>query len=71
VLFHLKSGETLGGLYSTDSISSSFPSDPDIYVEEVWRIDAEGRFLAPIEQSTGALVRRDECTHLEFFDLGG
>ena len=71
VLFHLKSGERLGGLYSTGSFSSSFPSEPDIYVEEVWRIDGEGRFVAPIEQSAGALVRRDECTHLEFFELGG
>lgn len=71
VLFHLKSGELLGGLFSQGSFASSLPESSDIYVEEVWRVDAAGKFQEKISQTGGALVRLDECTHLEFFELSG
>lgn len=71
VLFHLKTGEMLGGLYSTSSFASGYPDDADIYVEEVWCVDSDGKFQEKIQRTSGALVRREECTHLEFFDLGG
>jgi len=67
VLFHLSSGKMLGGLLAEHSCASSFPNDEDIYVEEVWKLDEEGRFLHRIEQTAGALIKRAECTHIELF----
>lgn len=67
VLCHLKSGEMLGGLFSDRSSASSYPRTEDLYLEEIWRVDEGGRFLERIEQTAGVLVRREECTHIEFF----
>lgn len=69
VLFHLKTGEKLGGLLGEGSTASAYPYVPDVYVEEVWRLDDLGRFSERIEQTAGALVRRDDCSHIEFFTL--
>lgn len=67
VLLHLKSGKMLGGFFHTSSFASSYPEDPEIYFEEVWRVDGEGRFKEKIPLTNGALVRMSECTHFEFF----
>jgi hypothetical protein len=67
VLAHLKSGEMLGGLLAEHSCASRFPNDEDIYIEEVWKLDADGRFIERIEQTAGALIRRSDCTHIELF----
>lgn len=69
VLFHLKTGQKLGGLFAEGSTAAAYPYLPDIYVEEVWRIDEQGRFFERIEQTGGALVKRDDCSHIEFFTL--
>ncbi len=68
-LFHLKTGQKLGGLLAESSTASAYPYLPDIYVEEVWRIDEQGRFSERIDQTAGALVKRDDCSHIEFFTL--
>ena len=68
VKFHLKDGRIAGGTYSLNSRVSSFPHDEDIYVEEEWNVDQEtGRFLMPVENSCGMLVKHSECVIMEFF----
>ncbi len=52
------------------SFASTSPGRRDIYVEEIWRVDDQGRFLERIEQTAGALVKRDECSVIEFFTVG-
>jgi hypothetical protein len=68
VIVHLKSGDMFGGFYGEKSFASSFVRGQDLYLEEVWRLDDEGRFIERIEQTAGALVRRDDCTHIEVFE---
>jgi hypothetical protein len=70
ILFHLKSGAKIGGLYSTQSYVSSFPTSQEIYVEEVWQIDEQGGWRDPIEDSAGAFNKMEECTHFELFHAG-
>jgi len=48
--------------------SSSFPHPRDIYLEQTWLTDAEGRLSAPMPGSTGVLVSFDECELVEFFE---
>jgi Family of unknown function (DUF6338) len=69
IMFHMKSGAKIGGLYSTQSYVSSFPTSQEIYVEEVWRIDEQGGWLDPIEDSAGAFIKMEECTHVELFQV--
>ncbi len=68
VLAHFRGGQMLGGLVDQGSSASGFPQPQDLYFEQVWRVDGQGKFQEPIEQTAGALVRMDECTHLEFFE---
>lgn len=67
VLFHLKTGQKLGGLFWLDSTASAYPNTADIYVEEVWRLDDQNRFIERIDQTAGALLKRDDCSLIEFF----
>ncbi len=69
ILFHLKSGQRLGGYYSTNSFTSSFPNDEEIYVECLWKVDESGHFLEPVIDSAGAIVRIDECFFIELFQV--
>ncbi len=70
IMFHLKSGAKIGGLYSTKSYVSSFPTSQEIYIEEVWQIDEQGGWIDPIEDSAGAFIKMEECTHFELFHVG-
>ena len=70
IMFHLKSGAKIGGLYSTKSYVSSFPTSHEIYIEEVWQLDEQGGWVNPIEDSAGAFIKMEECTHFELFRVG-
>ena len=69
VLARLKNGRLLGGVMSSASFASSYPSDEDIYMEEVWSITENGEFLNPLPDSRGALVSRSECEYIQFISF--
>lgn len=70
ILFHLKSGAKLGGLYGEHSFASSFPNEQEVYVQEIWRVDELGRFVEKVEGTAGTIIKRDECTLIELFKKG-
>ena len=39
MLFHLKSKETIGGVFSTRSFATAYPGPQELYVEQLWIID--------------------------------
>jgi len=67
VIVHLKNGKKLGGVYDENSFASSYPAEEQIYLEEIWKLDDEGRFLNPIERSKGMIILKDEIVAVEFF----
>ena len=67
ILFHLKSGTKLGGLYGENSFASSFPNEQEIYVQEIWRVDELGRFVEKVEGTAGTIIKREECKLIELF----
>lgn len=71
MLFRMKSGSLLGGLYGKGSFASSYPHARDVYVGQVWRVDEAGRFHEPIAQTAGMLVSMDDCESIECFEIGG
>ncbi len=69
VLITLKDGKKIGGFLGTHSFASSFPAEEDLYIEELWVIDEEGKFKERIENSGGCLIRRNDINFIEFFKL--
>ena len=67
VLVQLRNGSRLGGYYGFQSYASSFPTEGDIYLEAVYRVDEDGKFGEPIEGSGGAIIRKDQYDLIEFF----
>lgn len=71
ILFHLKDGKMLGGYFGEKSYVSTFPQQPEIYVEEVWRVDDRGAFLEKVEGTLGTVIRQADCDRLEFLVVEG
>jgi hypothetical protein len=67
IVIHLKDGRKIGGRYDRNSFSSSYPSKEQIYLEEVWKLDENGRFGEPITRSKGIIVLGEEILAIEFF----
>lgn len=66
VIVNLKDGKRIGGIYSTNSFTSSFPYEEEIYLEKVWALSEDGAFEKEIENSHGVLVLSG-CIHsIEF-----
>ena len=70
VLVHLKNGELIGGLYSSDSFSSSYPNIEDFYLQEVWKVDENGQFVEKVPGTAGMWIGKSDFDYLEFFTLG-
>ena len=68
VRFHRKDGKDLGGYFGENSFAEASPDGQEIYVEEVWRLDEDGRFIERIERTKGAIVNREDCELIEFFE---
>lgn len=67
VIVHLKDGRKIGGKFDSESFASSFPAPEQIYLEEVWELDKEGKFKQPIVRSQGIIVLSNEILAVEFF----
>jgi hypothetical protein len=57
----------LGGYFGENSFATSSPEPQEIYVEEVWRLDEDGRFVERVEGTDGAMVNREDCELIAFF----
>ena len=68
VLVQLRNGSRLGGYYGFESYATSFPTEGDIYLETVYRVDENGEFKEPITDSAGVIVRKDQYDLIEFFN---
>ena len=68
VLVQLRNGSMLGGYYGFQSYATSFPTEGDIYLETVYELDEDGKFKEPIDDSGGAIIRKDQYELIEFFN---
>lgn len=67
IIIHLKDGRRIGGRFDTCSFASSYPSEEQIYLEEVWKLDENCKFVEHIERSKGILILGEEILAVEFF----
>ena len=71
MLIHLKDGQIIGGLYAYESAASSYPEAEDLYLQEVWDIDNNGKFTKPVEGTMGLLVNYNTVDYIELFKAEG
>lgn len=69
VLFHLKNGKMVGGYFGAKSFASTYPQEPEIYVEQVWRVCEHGKFVEVVEGTAGAVFRQSDWDRIEFFAI--
>jgi len=69
VLIHLKNGRMIGGYYGPNSYATSFPREGDIYLEAVFHIDKNGRYVDMVKNTAGLLIRHTEYDYIEFHDI--
>jgi hypothetical protein len=68
-LFHLKGGKMLGGYFGDQSYAATFPQEPEVYVQEIWRVNDQGEFVEMVEGTLGGVIRMSECERVEFLKV--
>ncbi|MCG2685143.1 MAG: DUF6338 family protein [Planctomycetales bacterium] len=66
VLVTLMDGSSVCGLFGSGSFASTDPQDRDLYIQEVWRHNKDGRSLI-VERTDGIIIRGDSIKHIEFW----
>ena len=69
VIVELTDGRKIGGVFSTGSYASSYPSEQQIYLEKTWAIDENDHFLpdGEINRSKGIIISGKQIFLLKFF----
>jgi hypothetical protein len=68
IIVHLKNGQKIGGRFGLESFASSNPADEQIYLEEVWVLGDDDRFVDPVEDSRGIIIMNGEIRAVELFE---
>ncbi|TFH47086.1 MAG: hypothetical protein E4G94_00930 [ANME-2 cluster archaeon] len=68
LIVHLKDGRKIGGKFDYKSFASSNPAEEQIYLEEVWKLDENGKFSEPVERTKGIIILSAEILSIEFFE---
>jgi hypothetical protein len=67
VVVTLKSGGTVKGKYGLNSFASVYPSERQIYLEELWLKGENGGFGKKASRSKGVIISEDEIKYIEFY----
>lgn len=59
-------GRWIGGLFTPDSHASSFPQPRELFLGQQYRMDDDGAFLEPVQDSDGVYLRCDDVRVVEF-----
>jgi hypothetical protein len=65
VIVHLKDGRRVGGFYGYQSFAGLHPCSGQLYLETLWALDEQGRFVAPVPDSRGIVLRPDDYHFVE------
>ncbi|WP_291770771.1 DUF6338 family protein [Castellaniella sp.] len=69
IIVTLKDGTQIGGLYNTQSFASSAPAPEQLYLEEAWKLNADGGFERPRVDSAGIMILTLDMVTVEFFNI--
>lgn len=66
IAVYMKDNEVIRGKFAEKSFASSFPSERQIYIEEVWREKNGKKFGEKIPRTKGVLISQDEIKYIKF-----
>lgn len=67
IIVHLKDGRRIGGWFGESSYAGLYPNSGHLSLQELWRLDEDGRFIERIPQSRGVILRPDDYRFVELF----
>lgn len=68
IIFHLKSKDIIGAAFHGRSFATAYPDLQEIYVEELWVVDAvTRRFVQRVTNTKGAIIKMDDCDYIEMY----
>jgi hypothetical protein len=65
---HFKDGRKLGGKFGRNSYASAYPNPGHLYIEQLWRLDEDGRFLQELPRSMGVVLRPEDYHIVELYE---
>lgn len=65
VIVHLKDGGRAGGYYGSNSFAGLHPISGHLYLEELWYLDADGKFVEKVPGTRGLILRPDDYKYVE------
>jgi Family of unknown function (DUF6338) len=68
VIATLKSGRVIGGKYAANSFASSYPSEEDLYLEQLCNMTPEGTMAGLNDLSVGGIIQMKNVELLEMFE---
>jgi len=68
VLVHLNDDSMIGGVFADKSKVNDYPNSNDIYIEEQWEVDDNGKFIKKLDLTDGVYIKSNEYKYLEFFE---
>jgi hypothetical protein len=63
----LNDDSVVGGRFDTNSYASAFPEPGHLYLEELWEVDLQGRFVQSIDGNPGILPRPTDYKLIKVF----
>ncbi|WP_426042210.1 DUF6338 family protein [Brevundimonas sp. TWP2-3-4b1] len=66
IVIHMTDGSLLGGYFGKDSTASMGSDAGHLYLEELWQLDQDGKFLKVVPESQGAIFRPTDYLWVEF-----
>jgi hypothetical protein len=65
VIVHLNDGARVGGYYGQNSFAGLYPNSGELYLEQLWYLDEDGRFTSAVPDSRGLILRPDDYKYVE------
>lgn len=69
VIVTLKDNVKIAGKYGLKSFTSHAPANEQIFLEESWELNSDGRFEKAHDLSEGVIILSSEISYIEFFTL--
>ena len=69
VIVHLSDGGRVGGYYGRNSFAGLHPISGHLYLEQLWYLNEEGKFVKPVPDSKGLVLRPDDYKYIELFSV--
>lgn len=68
IIVTLKDGRKIGGKFGLNSRASVSPKPKEVYIEDIWKLDKDCKFIYSIKRNKGILITEDNILTIEFFN---